>query len=66
MIKLNLRLSGAATTLSTTAAGVTTTVTTIPSIAGVGSTILAPILAVLLTTVPVPISRLGHIEKGNA
>ena len=33
------------------------------AIAGVGSTILAPILAVLPTTVPVPISRLGHIEK---
>ncbi len=39
MIKLNLRLSGAATTLSTTAAGVTTTVTTIPSISGVGSSV---------------------------
>ena len=36
------------------------------AIEGVGSTILAPILAVLPTTVPVPISRLGHIEKGNA
>jgi hypothetical protein len=35
------------------------------AIAGVGSTILAPILAVLPTTVPVPISRLGHIEKGK-
>jgi hypothetical protein len=33
------------------------------AIAGVGSTILAPILAILPTTVPVPISRLGHIEK---
>ncbi len=34
-------------------------------IAGVGSTILAPILAVLPKTEPVPISRLGHIEKGE-
>jgi hypothetical protein len=33
------------------------------AIAGVGSTILAPILAILPTTVPVPISRLGHIER---
>ena len=39
MIKLNLRLSGAASTLSTTAAGVTTTVTTIPLIAGAGSSV---------------------------
>jgi hypothetical protein len=33
------------------------------AIPGVGSTILAPIIAVLPNTVPVPISRLGHIEK---
>ena len=33
------------------------------AITDVGSIVLAPIIAILPTTIPVPISRLGHLEK---